>query len=68
LRQRERGCLGDRVGRSERHARQAANDNTLTTAPRERATIGRKACDTPYVPKRLTARCRSRLARLLRSL
>ena len=35
----------------------AARDTTLTTAPRDRVSIGRKACVAAYVPKRLTARC-----------
>src|SRR5216684_1749715 len=48
-------------------AAKAATDRTLTIAPRERVSSGRKAWVTPYVPKRLTSRCRSSAARSLKS-
>ena len=47
------------------NAATAARDRTLTMAPRERVSNGRKAWVTPCVPKRLTARCRSSVARSL---
>ena len=48
-------------------AAKAVSDSTLTIAPRERVSNGRKAWVTPYVPKRLTARCCSSTARSLKS-
>ena len=54
------------AGMSGKGAR-ALTDRLLTTAPRALLSNGRNAWITPYVPNKLTARCRSSVARSLKS-